>query len=325
MSTSLFVQVVEDAAPERRALVAQSPSMQQLVQRLPRIAASGGAVLLRGERGTGKERIARELHRLGPAASGPFVVVAPARSPSEAVPSAAARGGTLYVDEVGELGLAAQAELLRALDDGVRVVAATRHDLAAEIEAKRFRTDLGQRLQAIVVDVPPLRARREDVEPLFAACFAAAAPSGRAANPPVPLLTGRALTVLTEYGWPGNVRELECLARLLAFAVTGAHEPIDSTDLPPRYFATRAAPNARSGVPPLADVERRHILAVYEHAGRNKRRASDLLGISLRTLYNKLTEYHVHGAGASAPAAGEPDHGVGSAAGNGVRNGGVVR
>ncbi len=171
MSTSRFVHVVEDAVPDRRALIAQSPSMQQLLLRLPRLAEAGGAVLRRGERGTGKERIARALHRLGPGAGGPFVVVAAA---------------------------------------------------------------------------PPA--------------------AGRAPAPPPPILSARALALLVDHPWPGNVRELESLARLLAVA-----------------------------------VERRHILAVYEHTGRNKRRAADLLGISLRTLYDKLTEYRMHGA--TAPAA----------------------
>jgi DNA-binding NtrC family response regulator len=301
MSTSPFLHVVEDAAPDRHALIAQSPSMQQLLQRLPRLAEAGGAVLLRGERGTGKERIARALHRLGPGAGGPFVVVAAARpaTGTEALPAEAARGGTLYVDEVAELGLAAQAELLRALDDGLRVVAATRHDLASESEAKRPRADLGKRLLAVAVDVPPLRARREDVEPLFAACFATARPTaGRAPAPPPPVLTARALAVLLDHPWPGNVRELESLARLLAVAVE--QRPVDSTDLPPHFFSARASAGARSGVPQLEEVERRHILAVYEHTGRNKRRASDLLGISLRTLYNKLTTYRMHGAAAPA-------------------------
>ena len=104
--------------------------------------------------------------------------------------------------------------------------------------------------------------------------------------------------MLLEYAWPGNVRELANLAGLLA--VTVENGTIDVTDLPPRLFSTRVPPDAVSGVPPLADVERRHILAVYEHTGRNKRRASELLGISLRTLYNKLTEYNVHGAGSEA-------------------------
>jgi DNA-binding NtrC family response regulator len=228
----------------------------------------------------------------------------------QAVPSAAARGGTLYVDEVAELGLAAQAELLRALDDGLRVVAATRHDLASESEAKRLRADLGKRLLAVAVDVPPLRARREDVEPLFAACFATARPTaGRSPVPPPPVLTARALAVLLDHPWPGNVRELESLARLLAVAVE--QRPVDSTDLPPHFFNSRASSGARSGVPQLDEVERRHILAVYEHTGRNKRRASDLLGISLRTLYNKLTEYHMHGA--AVPAASPvPTNGAGA-------------
>jgi DNA-binding NtrC family response regulator len=229
---------------------------------------------------------------------------------TEALPAEAARGGTLYVDEVAELGLAAQAELLRALDDGQRVVAATRLDLASESEAKRLRADLGKRLLAVAVDVPPLRARREDVEPLFAACFAAARlTAGRVPAPTPPVLTARALAVLLDHPWPGNVGELESLARLLAVAVE--QRPVDSTDLPPHFFSSRASSVGRSGVPQLDEVERRHIVAVYEHTGRNKRRASDLLGISLRTLYNKLTEYRMHGA-AEPAAAPVPTNGAGA-------------
>jgi len=317
-----------------RALVSRSGAMQKLLQKLPRIAASNSTVLIQGETGTGKERVAREIHRLSPRANEPLVVVDCGALQSsvrgselfgcekgafagadQARPGLfeAANGGTVFLDEVGELDMESQASLLRALESDevrrvgsvrsrpvdLRVVAASHCRLADEVEERRFREDLFFRLQVVTLDLPPLRSRREDILPLFAQFM-----SGTTAT--APALTDRAQAVLLEYAWPGNVRELENLAEMLA--VTVEIGTIDVTDLPPRLFSTRVPPTAVSGVPPLADVERRHILAVYEHAGRNKRRASELLGISLRTLYNKLTEYNVHGA-SREPASAEPQAG----------------
>jgi DNA-binding NtrC family response regulator len=315
----------------------RSGAMQKLLQRLPRLAAAGGAILIEGEAGTAKEAIARALHRASPRAHEPFVALDCAKL----LPSArgaelfghekgasngdaarpglleASHRGTLFLDEIDELDPESQSALahvleirevrragsLRGRPVDLRLIAATRRRLGEEVEERRFRAELWQRLQASPLELPPLRARREDILPLFTSTLAAAT-----AAPPA--LSDRAQAVLLEYSWPGNERELENLAGLLAATVENG--TIDVTDLPPRLFATRVAPTAVSGVPPLADVERRHILAVYDHAGRNKRRASELLGISLRTLYNKLTEYNVHGA-SREPAPAAPPSGEGKA------------
>jgi two-component system, NtrC family, response regulator AtoC len=318
-------------------LVARSGAMQRLLQRLPRLAASNGAILIEGEAGTPKEALANALHRASPRAHEPFVSVdcaalQPAARGAELFGSekAAANGeaarpgfveasnrGTLFLDQIDQLDAEGQAALARVLEGrevrragsvrgrpvDSRLIAATSRRLGEQVEERRFREELWLRLQNSSLEIPPLRARREDILPLFTAILAGAA-SGAA-----PQLTERAQSVLLEYAWPGNDRELENLAGMLAAAPDHGigNGTVDVTDLPPRFFSTRVAPTAVSGVPPLADVERRHILSVYEHAGRNKRRASELLGISLRTLYNKLTEYSVHGASREpAPAAAPP-------------------
>lgn len=317
----------------------RSGAMQKLLQRLPRLAAAGGAILVEGEAGTAKEAIARALHRSSPRAHEPFVAV----DCTTLLPSArgaelfghekgavngdparpglleASHRGTLFLDEIIELDPESQTALARVLENrevrragslrgrpvDLRLIAATSRRLGEETDERRFREELWLKLQGTpTIELPPLRARKEDILPLFTSIL------GAALSTPPPVLSDRAQAVLLEYAWPGNDRELANLAGLLAATVENG--TIDVTDLPPRLFSTRVAPTAVSGVPPLADVERRHILAVYDHAGRNKRRASELLGISLRTLYNKLTEYNVHGA-SREPAPAAPQSGEGKA------------
>ncbi|MBL8841449.1 MAG: sigma-54-dependent Fis family transcriptional regulator [Planctomycetes bacterium] len=314
---------------ERAPIASGSAVMQRFWKSLPRIAASSSTVLVHGETGSGKELVARELHRLSPRRDEPFVVVDCAALQSSvrgaelfgcekgaftgadtARPGLfeAAHRGTVFLDEIGELDLEAQAALLRVLESGdvrrvgaiksrpvdVRVVAATHRDLAAEVVARRFREDLLFRLQVVQLDLPPLRERAEDILPLFDHFLAAAAGSA------APRLSDAARAALVAYRWPGNVREVRNLAEMLA--VTADAETVEVHDLPRRLVAAPAGAPARlaaesgaetgdGAVETLAALERRQILAVYEQTGRNKRRAAELLGISLRTLYNKLAEY----------------------------------
>ena len=313
---------------DRSPLESGSFAMQRFWKTLPRIAASASTVLIHGETGSGKELVARELHRLSPRCDEPLVVVDCAALQSsvrgaelfgcekgaftgadQARPGLfeAAHRGTVFLDEIGELDLEAQAALLRVLESGevrrvgavksrpldVRVIAATHRDLAAEVAGRRFREDLLFRLQVVQLELPPLRERGEDIVPLFERFLA------RAAGADAPRLSEAARAALLAYRWPGNVREVRNLAEMLAVTTDGT--TIELADLPRRLVSgTGVAPPSDAGGRPalvdgavetLAALERRQILAVYEQVGRNKRRAADLLGISLRTLYNKLAEY----------------------------------
>ncbi len=227
-----------DAAADDLGLVGPSPAMQALRAQLRRVAATHTTVLLRGESGTGKELAARALHRLSPRADGPFVAVNCATIPEGLVEAelfghaqgaytgavkartgliAAAHGGTLFLDEIGELAPAAQARLLRVLQDGeirpvganqnqrvdVRLVAATHRDLEGMIAEQAFRADLYYRLRVLELAIPPLRERREDIEPL-ARHFLEPAD----ADAPRATLTEAARQALEAHEWPGNVREL---------------------------------------------------------------------------------------------------------------------
>jgi two-component system nitrogen regulation response regulator NtrX len=225
---------------QHHEIVGSSPAVRQLVERIERVAPTGSRILITGENGTGKELVARAVHRLSPRAARPFVEVNCAAIPSELIESELfghvkgsftgafadrtgkleqADGGTLFLDEVGDMSPAAQAKVLRALQEGVitpigstkstrvdvRVIAATNKRLEDEIAAGRFREDLLYRLNVVPVEVPPLRARREDIPQLvqhFATQLAAAPGLGAHRFAPA------ALEALKRHHWPGNVREL---------------------------------------------------------------------------------------------------------------------
>ncbi|WP_018866933.1 MULTISPECIES: sigma-54 dependent transcriptional regulator [unclassified Thioalkalivibrio] len=219
-------------------LIGDSPAMQRLRDQIRRVAATHSTVLLRGESGTGKELAARALHELSPRAGGPFVAVNCATIPEGLVEAElfghaqgaytgavkartgliqSAHGGTLFLDEIGELAPAAQARLLRVLQDGeirpvganenqkvdVRLLAATHRDLEGMIEDQAFRADLYYRLRVLELAIPPLRERREDILPLAQHFLEGLAGSGT-----VPRLTQAARDALEAQDWPGNVREL---------------------------------------------------------------------------------------------------------------------
>ncbi|WP_019568507.1 sigma-54 dependent transcriptional regulator [Thioalkalivibrio sp. ALMg13-2] len=228
-----------DSAPRPGlGLIGESQAMQQLRDQIRRVAMTHSTVLLRGESGTGKELAARALHELSPRASGPFVAVNCATIPEGLVEAElfghaqgaytgavkartgliqSAHGGTLFLDEIGELAPAAQARLLRVLQDGelrpvgsnenlkvdVRLLAATHRDLEAMIAEQAFRADLYYRLRVLELSIPPLRERREDIIPLARHFLDALAGSG-----PMPQLSHAARQALESQDWPGNVREL---------------------------------------------------------------------------------------------------------------------
>ncbi|SEA44255.1 sigma-54 interaction domain-containing protein [Rubrimonas cliftonensis] len=315
-------------------LVAESPATRAALSLAMRAAASDIAVLFEGESGVGKEVFARAVHAASPRAPGPFVAVNCGALPEALVESilfghergaftgavarqtgrfAEADGGVIFLDELGELPLAAQVKLLRALQEGeidpvgaarpqrvnVRVLAATNRDLRREVAAGRFREDLFYRVSAFPIRIPPLRARREDIAPLARRILAAVA---RAEGVATPELTQDALDALRAAPWPGNVRELENALHRAAVlagggALTarhleqpgGAARPEDEAARSVRAFAEDAAMDRRT----LADVEAEHILRVYGQCGGRISETARRLGIGRTTLYRKLADLGV--------------------------------
>jgi two-component system nitrogen regulation response regulator GlnG len=263
----------EAVVPEAE-LIGQSPAMRELFRAIGRVAASGLGVLVTGETGTGKELVARALHRESPRASRAFVALNTAAIPAELLESelfghevgaftGAARrhagrfeqaaGGTLFLDEIGDMPLPLQTRLLRVLAAGefyrvggreliradVRVIAATHQDLDAKVARGEFRADLLHRLDVVRLHLPPLRERREDI-PLMAEQFLARAAA--ASGVPPKRFSPAALGALRDYAWPGNVRQLENLCQRLAVLVPGREIAVN--DLPPAVVEGSAEPVA---------------------------------------------------------------------------------
>ncbi len=311
-------------AGQRRDIVGHSPAVRRAIDLLGQVAPARTTVLLQGESGTGKEVFARALHRLS-GRTGQFVAVNCAAIPESLVESelfghergaftgAIARTdgrfqqadtGTLLLDEVGELPLGMQAKLLRALQESevqrvgsaqsqrvdVRVVAATNRDLEAEVQAGRFRADLFYRLHVIAIELPPLRARGEDIPGLamhFLRRFAVQ--NGKA----VTAIAPDAMAALQAWTWPGNVRELEnAMERAVVLART---EIITLAELPERIARVETEGPSRvlhiAVGTPLEEVERLLITETLRLTAGDKRRAAGLLGMAVRTLYRRLDEF----------------------------------
>ena len=291
-------------------LVGRSAALRQVLATLDRVTDSDVTVLVRGESGTGKELAARALHRNGPRAAGPFAALNCGALPESLLEAelfghekgaftgaavarpglfAAARGGTVFLDELGEMSLAMQVKLLRVLQErevrplggaavvpvDVRVVCATNRDLEAEVAAGRFRQDLYYRVAVVTVEMPPLRRRLEDLPLLADAILARVA--GELGREP-PRLAAAALRALLQHDWPGNVRELEN-------ALTKACLMAEGREIRPRDLALPRAGDRRRR---RGAVGRREILAALEAHGGNASRAALALGIGRATLYRKL-------------------------------------
>ncbi len=310
------------------ALLGTSPAMRRMYELLDRIADSSASVLIAGETGTGKELVARALHERGRRKAGPFVAVDCASLPEPLLESelfghvrgaftdahavrrglfVQANGGALFLDEIGDLPLALQAKLLRALQTrcvrpvganeevpfDVNLIAATNRDLESAVEEGRFREDLYFRINVIHVEMPPLRARGGDVL-LLAQHFVDryAAQAGKR----VTGLSPDAAERLLAYVWPGNVRELEnCIERAIALT---RHETIGLDDLPEKIRGFQrshvlVAGDDPSELAPLEEVERRYVLRVMEAVGGSKTLAARVLGIGRKTLYRKLEQYKI--------------------------------
>jgi len=292
-----------------------SPAMQRLEAQLQRVAACDAPVLVLGETGVGKELVAQTLHASSPRAEGPFVAVNCAAVPHELMEAEMfgvergaasgvvsrpghfrrADGGTLFLDEVGDLSPPLQAKLLRALQGSgiqpvggaplqvdARIITATNSDVASRVERGGFRRDLYYRIAGLVVRVPPLRERPEDV-PVLARAFLAAA-AQRARREP-PRISEKALRLLAARDWPGNVRELQHeMTRLLCDCGDG--EVIDADRLP-EQVRDEPASSLRIDVH-IAELERGLIRAALARTGGRRAPAARLLGISRNGLALKL-------------------------------------
>jgi len=300
----------------------KSAAMTRLFAVLPDVAASRASVLISGESGTGKELVARALHDLSDCHEGPFVAVNCGAIPEALVESelfghlrgaftgaqrqrvgrfAAADGGTLFLDEIGELPLAVQAKLLRALDRGeitplgadvairvrARVLAATNRDLEAEAAAGRFRSDLYYRLNVLQLRLPPLRQRREDI-PLLAGHFLERLAAERCEAPA--RLSESAMALLLDHQWPGNVRELEnALEHAVVLARGGTIEPRHLPEALRRlHGAARPAEANGSATLDLAQRERQALIMALETHGGHRAKAAAALGVSTTTLWRKM-------------------------------------
>jgi len=301
-------------------MVGRSPLMLEVYAKIRRIAPHFRTVLVTGATGTGKELAAKALHRLSPAARGPFIVCNCSALVENLVESELfgyvrgaftgatqdkvgmfehADGGSIFLDEIGELAPAAQAKLLRVLQNrqvqrvgsltprniDVRVIAATHRDLKKMVREGHFREDLYYRLGVVEIPMPVLANRREDLpllERYFIQKFSAEY------NKPIAGLVRRAQTRLATYPWPGNVRELENVIGN-ACMMTDANL-IDINDLPDRLRGPLTdALGGDETFLPLEELQRRHILRVLEGVGGNKARAAEVLGIGRATIYQLLS------------------------------------
>jgi transcriptional regulator with GAF, ATPase, and Fis domain len=305
-------------------LIAAAPRMLRLLRLVESLQHSEATVLLSGESGTGKEVLARAIHSHSPRRDGRFVVVNCAAIPAELLeselfghvrgaftgairdrigPFALADKGTLFLDEIGEMPPSLQAKLLRVLQDGTfervgeaemrhthaRIIAATNIDLRRAVEEGRFRKDLYYRLRVVPIELPPLRERREDIEPLARHLLARAnVRSGRAVR-----LTPDAMRALLRYDWPGNVRELQ---NALEFAVAvSAGQSLQPEDLPPEIVdpgnGTKPLPVTGPGFTnPSSGEERERLREVLEHHRWNRAPAAEALGMSRTTLWRRMRE-----------------------------------
>jgi DNA-binding NtrC family response regulator len=313
-----------DLAPQFEELVGSSSPMREVFELIQKVAPTRSAVLITGETGTGKELVARAIHRLSPREGQLFVPLNCAAIPAELLESelfghvkgafsgaqtnregrfGAADGGTLFLDEIGDMDARLQAKLLRALQEGViepvgtnrrirvdvRIVSSTNRDLEVAIQEGGFRQDLFYRLNVFRIELPPLRERREDI-PALAASFLQE--FGQEIGKGALCLRESAAVTLQGYAWPGNVRELRNLMERAAVLAVGSEVGDDLVAglLPPATENTGRSLNLAVAV---ADVERKAILRALAAAGGKKPEAAALLGIGERTLWTKLKKHRV--------------------------------
>jgi len=310
-------------------IVSSDPKMQAVLELVSQVGPSKASVLVTGESGTGKELIAEAIHLASPRAKAPFVRLHCAALSESLLASELfghergaftgavgrregrfkqADGGTLLLDEIGEIPSAVQVKLLRFLQDkafervggnetlrvDVRVIAATNRDLGAEIRRGTFREDLFYRLNVVSVDLPPLRERRGDIAPLASFFLRRyATENGKA----IDTFADDALDKLHQYDWPGNVRELENVVERAVVLCDASSARIEKKHLPPTVVPS----DERDGPPPIpgstiAELERYAILKTLEVCGGSTSKAATVLGISPRKIQYKLHEYEMPAA-----------------------------
>ena len=308
---------------EFSGIIGKDPQMQNIYRLIEDIAPTDATVLIQGESGTGKELVARAIHRQSPRTEKPFIVINCSAYPATLLESELfghekgaftgairqktgrfeqADGGTVFLDEIGEIAPSAQIKLLRVLQSqkferiggektlkvNVRILAATNKDLLQEVTNGNFREDLFYRLNVIPIHLPPLRKRRNDI-PLLARYFL-----GRFAveqNKEIQDFSSEAMRVLLDYPWPGNVRELE--NSIEHTAVLAKRSKVEISDLPSAIHDD-ISPAVSETVGTIVENEKKLLQEVLEECGWNKKKAALQLGISRSTLYQKIKKYQIH-------------------------------
>lgn len=311
---------------EKRAMIAQSPIMKQLLDQVSKIAKSNASVFISGESGTGKEVIASAIHYGSNRASNPFIRVNCAAIPHTLLESEffghekgsftgainrrigrfeLADKGTLLLDEISEIPMEIQPKLLRAIQEqefervggskpikvDTRLISTSNRNMKETIEKKQFREDLYYRLNVVPLNLPPLRDRRDDILPL---CEYFLEKICLENHKPIKRLSESAKKRLLEYPWPGNIRELaNVIERSVVMNIDHLIEPgdllIDICCPVPQATPSTILPLGTT----LSDVERSHILQTLQNLNNNKTKTAEILGISIRTLRNKLKEYNL--------------------------------
>lgn len=299
-------------------IIGESEAILEAKQMAQKVAPSDMSVLLQGETGTGKELFAQAIHQSSTRNGGPFVALNCSAFPNDLLESELfgykkgaftganeskkglleeADSGTLFLDEIGEMDVSLQAKLLRFLENktftklgdtkqhsvDLRIIAATNKDLKEKAGQEGFRDDLYYRLAGFTIDIPPLRARKDDI-PALANFFL------KRVNNRVQHIDDEAMSLLTNYPWKGNIRELKNIIERASILAEGDRITVDL--LPPE-FHQNTQPSHLSTSSSLEDVERSHIKRVLDHVDGNKSKAADILGIGTSTLYRKIEEYNL--------------------------------
>ncbi len=315
-------------APEN--IVAASPGMRKVLEMVNIVRTSDSSILIQGESGTGKELVARAIHYRGPRAGRPFIALNCAALPEALLESELfgyakgaftgasgekkglfeeVEGGTLLLDEIGDMPAALQAKLLRVLQEGevrrvgsasvrkvdVRIIASTNKDLASLIRTRGFREDLYYRLAVIPISIPPLRERREDIEPL---CRHFMAVHSAKLGKEIPTLDPVSMESMLDYSWPGNVRELE---NVIARAVTLSSAAHITAEEFGRIFSLGRAPTqtmerapaGTPGAPEREQQEREAIVRALQQGNGNQTKAARILGMGRNTLWRKMKKYGI--------------------------------
>lgn len=307
------------------SIIGKGPKMKELFETLAMVAPTEATVLLLGESGTGKELVANAIHQNSPRRDKPYVKVNCAALPETLLESELfghekgaftgalytkkgrfelADGGTIFLDEIGEMSIPTQTKILRVLQErefepvggtktvkvDVRIISATNKDLEEEVQRGRFRDDLYYRINVVPITIPPLRERKEDI-PLLAEHFLRIYSEKNKRM--IKDFEPRVMDAFMRYGWPGNVRELENIVERTV--IMGRGDMIALEDLPPTIVGSQQEEDRTT--PPTAtalrDVEREAIIRTLHQTGGNRTKAADILGITRKTLQNKIKEYGI--------------------------------